>query len=495
MKIHNVRLGLAMNSSSTHSLIFLDDLVNDKGVGSREFGWDFFTASSKEAKKDYVALTVYTNLCRVYPSDVAFAVTKEIFGYDLEQDRYGVSGYVDHQSEIALPRTWDEKNLNQEFIEDFEAYILQDNLVILGGNDNTEQVHPLAIAGTDASLGMPLEGNRGLVARKDEKGFWTIFNRTNGAKIRFTFEKNATVPTKASAPELVDVKITDFCPYNCEYCYMDSTQRGRHAPMQEITGIIAQLKKMQVFEVALGGGEPTLHPKFIEILQKLHYEHIIANFTTKNLSWLKDPRQWTTIQQYAGGFAYSIEKASDIDELQSLLVLNGLTQSVQPYAYREKAFQASVQHVVGTAYKYDFETILESAYSHRNNLRLTLLGFKTDGRGHTVKPQLSADEALVIIKNFAKKNHPYFRIGIDTALAKEWDSKLQEAGVSSTLYHTDEGKFSMYVDAVEGNCRPASYGDSSPLIYASKYNIWQQDKPMIKVDRSGPTLQEAFKTF
>lgn len=495
MKIHNIRLGLAMNSSSTHSLIFLDELVSDRDVGDREFGWNFFTAASEEAKKDYVALTVYSNLARIYPNDIAFAIVKELFGYDLEKDEYGVAGYVDHQSEIALPRSWDEKTLNKEFIEDFQKYILQDNLVILGGNDNEDIEHPLFAKGIDASLNMPLEGNRGLVARKDESGYWTLFNRNTGAKIRFSFEKDAKTPEKASSPELVDLCITSFCPFACDYCYMDSTLRGKHAPMQEIEKVIAQLSGMKVFEASLGGGEPTLHPEFMDILRKFHTANIVVNFTTKSLAWLKDPKQWTLIRKYAGGFAYSVEKAAEIEECVALLTTNGLIQNVEPYYYRETPFQASVQHVVGVAYKSDFEFILEKAYQNRHNIRLTLLGFKEDGRGHTVKPQISGDEALEIVKKFAKE-HSYFKIGIDTALAKQWDSKLQEAGVHKTLYHTQEGKFSMYVDAVEGKCAPASYGDmSKATTYAAKYNIWQRDKPLIKVDRHGPTLQEAFKIF
>jgi hypothetical protein len=213
------------------------------------------------------------------------------------------------------------------------------------------------------------------------------------------------------------------------------------------------------------------------------------------LAWLKDPKQWTLIRKYAGGFAYSVEKASEIEECVALLTTNGLIQNVQPYYYRETQFQSSVQHVVGVSSKSTFEFILEKAYQNRHNLRLTLLGFKEDGRGHAVKPQISGDEALEIVQKFAKE-HSYFKIGIDTALAQQWEFKLQEAGVDKTLYHTKEGKFSMYVDAVEGKCAPASYGDSSKeTTYEAKYNIWQQDKPMIKVDRHGPTLQEAFKTF
>ena len=53
----------------------------------------------------------------------------------------------------------------------------------------------------------------------------------------------------------------------------------------------------------------------------------------------------------------------------------------------------------------------------------------------------------------------------------------------------------MYVDAVEGFCAPASYGDGEQVPYAAKYTIWKRDSDRISVDRKGATLQEAFKSF
>ena len=47
--IHNLRLGLATNSSSSHSLIFLAKKypVKDHDINDGEFGWNFFTAASR----------------------------------------------------------------------------------------------------------------------------------------------------------------------------------------------------------------------------------------------------------------------------------------------------------------------------------------------------------------------------------------------------------------------------------------------------------------
>ena len=54
MRIHNVRLGFATNSSSTHSLIFLPKAQDNYNEGG--FGWDNFTLASKEANLDFVAV-------------------------------------------------------------------------------------------------------------------------------------------------------------------------------------------------------------------------------------------------------------------------------------------------------------------------------------------------------------------------------------------------------------------------------------------------------
>ena len=53
MKIHNLRLGFACNSSSSHSLIFLPGCTDN--AEGQDFGWQCFTLASSEAKMGYLA--------------------------------------------------------------------------------------------------------------------------------------------------------------------------------------------------------------------------------------------------------------------------------------------------------------------------------------------------------------------------------------------------------------------------------------------------------
>ena len=50
MKIHNIRMGYATNSSSSHSIIVMAHPPADEAPEDDEFGWSNFTLSSREAR-------------------------------------------------------------------------------------------------------------------------------------------------------------------------------------------------------------------------------------------------------------------------------------------------------------------------------------------------------------------------------------------------------------------------------------------------------------
>ena len=779
MKIHNVRLGLANNSSSSHSLIFLKGAKDlDDDVDHNEFGWSNFTAGSEEAKRSYLALTLDRSLRSITSPEMAEAIVNAWAGRDADPD-----GHVDHQSVYAMPLTWDEKGIDKQFFDEFKAFLLQENLAILGGNDNDNTKHPLD-NGKSFTLDLLRDGSpNGMVARKDQtSNYWMIFNRNNGTKIRFSFDQKAKAPTKADFPELVDLKITDYCPFDCSYCldgstpvlksnldwapisslkegdelfafdetvekgtkdrrirkalvknvwktlkhatkittdrgeiicssdhqwlmshthrwlktkdlklgheisfstspwgdfvendafmkgylsglscgdgtsrwlpksdwvkgqpgqvywsvrlkdrepldraakyllnfgfsiqgvkdyypeyngeklhyyrleerstknvkklqsivtlnaqsadkdyqrgwlsgffdsegshsfngrtvrfsqkktnlflhtvekflhslgfkctkvldqevrllggrwaavslfgqirpaisrkwdalfvggmksskakvlkletlpeqelvdietstgtfianglashncYQNSTSKGQHADARAISSLVRVLEEAKVPEVAIGGGEPTLHPKFIEILENFRSSHIVPNFTTKNLAWLRDFEVWPKIMKNCGSFAYSATDSDEVEKFSELLTRNKIAPE-----------RVCVQYVMGSTEMYEFESILETAGKHR--IPVTLLGYKTTGRGHEYQPK-DHSNWITVLKKLAKN---YFPVRIDTALALEFEDELKKNKIPSWMYHTKEGKFSLYIDAVKGKIGPSSYCES-----------------------------------
>ena len=461
MQIHNVRLGFACNSSSTHSLILLPSkkrkVQDELGEGS-EFGWEFFTAASRKAKTQYLGVLLRDTLLNSLGAErSSHLLAEQLLDIKLPKD-----AYIDHQSIISLPLDWNNKDIHEGFLQELLTFLQQDNLVILGGNDNRETKHPLWRE--DRAVNLPLKrDSRDLwVARKDND-YWTLFDRKNGAKIRFSFQELAASPTKATYPELVDLKITGFCPYGCPYCYQASTADQMHADYSYVTSLIYNLADMQVFEVALGGGEPTLHPKFWSIVQTLSYKGIVPNFTTRNLSWIHDAESRAIFLDVCGSCAYSVNSQEDVIKLSNLIG----TYGIPPEKFAIQAIDG-ITNLYGLFQR-----------CHERRLRVTLLGLKRSGFGehYTSKHEFSLSKGMwVQCLQEAQKEYRCPSFGIDTLIAQEYLPKLKELEIPEYLYQILEGRFSMYIDAVTKKAAPSSYCDPSQFQmltdnYQAKFGI------------------------
>ncbi len=234
LTVHNVRHGFATNSSSTHSIVYMRGQKLRDVAAQGGFGWGNFTLTDRADKRRYLAAQVYQSLCHTVGSDVALTVAEAWTGAALTPDKdMGIEEYVDHQSVISFPSNFEGKGICREYVEDFARFLDRDDVAVLGGNDNSDG-HPDLERGDVESAGVRdgiTDVYGAFVARKDPTGFWTLFNRSNGNKLRVSFGNGGFMeaPTKATAPELVDVSITNWCNTGCDYCYRNSTTKGRHA--------------------------------------------------------------------------------------------------------------------------------------------------------------------------------------------------------------------------------------------------------------------------
>jgi MoaA/NifB/PqqE/SkfB family radical SAM enzyme len=463
MKIHNVRMGLATNSSSTHSLILMTP-TDYKATATDEygdFGWSYFTAADKTSKENYLGYILHDNLRRTVGDETAWAVVagmfshREDFASQLEKGGYG----VDHQSVFTLPKDWEGKGIDIAFFKALREYIVQNPIAILGGNDNGEgpEGHPLHHKGKAVDLGIA-DGYGTMVARNDGD-HWVIFHRDNGSKIRLSFDGKTQTVTKAKTPELVDIKITDFCPFGCEYCYQASTTEGQHGNYGDIRNLIYALKDMKVFEVAIGGGEPTLHPDFIRILEDFRAYHIVPNFTTRNLAWLNDEEKAKKIMDACGAFAYSVNTREDVAKLAAVLdKYKGAVEGTQ-VSYGSFENKVSVQYVLECGG--DLAGVLDEAAKH--HFRVTLLGFKTTGFGKDFPT--APEDWMKVVKTMKKEHGWKLNLGVDTAIVQKYGDRIKkELGVKDEMMTAEEGKFSMYIDAVAKTMAPSSYCEADEYV-------------------------------
>ena len=463
MQISNIRLGHATNSSSTHSLIMGIDAPAISPNDEDQFGWDWFHLVSPEEKLQYLATQLYQRLSSWRTGigeRTARYVVNSVFDIFLP-DNAG----IDHQSHWFFPlkrARWGVDEIDYEFLEEVRNFILREDVTILGGNDNEdiEEDGPKSIVeGLKSSDASFIESKQFPITReidhyavysRKDGDWWVLYNTKTGAKIRFSFKDNPKAYTKASYPELVDLKITDFCEKRCDFCYQDSTWNGQHASLDNINNVFSTLSSLDVFEVALGGGEPTAHPCFAEILKEAKERYgITPNFSTATLDWLFDTNKVEAVRKYCGGFAISLAAYSPSFEDISKIDAEGLADKA--------SFQCILGIYPGTG---DGSSILNSIDCFQNHInKITLLGKKTTGRG---KNKIWATYNLASM--IEKLDSQGLQIGVDTAIVKQHEDVLRDMEINNIFWSGAEGAFSMYIDAVKSVIAPSSYVETENMI-------------------------------
>jgi hypothetical protein len=448
MIFKNIKLGHSCNSSSTHSIVFIQDTLKDKDIDGK-FGWNQFIAASSKSKLRYLGAALFDCLTRDLPENISRVIIKNWLGIKVGDD------YVDHQSVPVIPLMYDKNFPDEEFINEFAAFLKRQDVAILGDNDNDDEIQYPDLKRFD----YPVE-RYNVVCRKDHKyNFWTLYNRTYGNTIRLSFDENNKI-TKSSLPELVDIKITDYCDKGCKYCYQNSTTNGLHAG--DIHELIYLLAEHKVFEVALGGGEPTYYPGFHNILKSFKDHGITPNFTTRNLDWLYKPER-NDIVDNCGAFAYTPSGYMDIDKFAGILTANNIDFK-----------KATIQLVLGTLTEYELENSLRRC--NKCHLRVILLGFKKFGRGKNFTP-IDYPWWLKVIQKLRSKNEMP-EIGIDTHIAAQYKKAILNEGIPDYLFSTQEGKFSMYIDAVNKKIAASSYSEN---MIDWDYSDYKQQKKFAEI--------------
>lgn len=336
--------------------------------------------------------------------------------------------------------------------------LLDERGVIFGGNDNTRNNTSNIIMQDSRRVAVRL-GERGrnvqITARDD---YVLMYDPTSGNKVRFA---TAHVE-KAKAPELVDVKITDQCSYGCAFCYQGSTPEGKHADLDTVKAVIDALAEVGTLEIAIGGGEPTEHPHFADILRYANQRGVTPNFTTFTDAWLGTDVEEAVreVSRSRGlGIGVSVAGPKDLnkmDRIRTALYAHGYCQA-----------QVMAQTVVGVASAATTTGLMDMAL--REGHSVLLLGYKTTGRGNVyARKSVSDADVEEMIRHFLttqpeewSKDTMMRSVSVDTAFLDQYGNVLDALGIEKELRTSPEGAFSMYVDAVTMQIGPSSWHPES----------------------------------
>lgn len=92
-----------------------------------------------------------------------------------------------------------------------------------------------------------------------------------------------------SHPTLISfqIEITNRCNERCVHCYIPHENKNTDIESELFYNVLAQCKDMGVMDITLSGGEPMLHPHFLEFLHKAK-ENDFSVTVLSNLTLLND---------------------------------------------------------------------------------------------------------------------------------------------------------------------------------------------------------------
>ncbi|MBA3542674.1 MAG: radical SAM protein [Deltaproteobacteria bacterium] len=153
----------------------------------------------------------------------------------------------------------------------------------------------------------------------DLDGEVLLFDRATGTNLLVTTA--ATAGLRRRAPRTLQVALTNACDKSCAFCYRPREARSRWT----FDGVLALARTCDawgVLELAFGGGEPTLFPRFAELLRAIWTTTgLCPSFTThgKHLTaaWLRG------IRGHYGQIQLSVYEDEDTGATIDLLVGEG----------------------------------------------------------------------------------------------------------------------------------------------------------------------------
>ena len=105
-----------------------------------------------------------------------------------------------------------------------------------------------------------------------------FFDRNTGLNVLLD-ELNPQDKVWSMSPRQVSVALTNLCDLHCLHCYAPKHKALLNT--EDVLGWLKELDTAGCFGVGFGGGEPTLHPDFVEICKRTGGETQLAvTFTT-----------------------------------------------------------------------------------------------------------------------------------------------------------------------------------------------------------------------
>ena len=275
-------------------------------------------------------------------------------------------------------------------------------------------------------------------------------------------------PQMAPWPELADISISNYCTNGCSYCYRESGEEGKFMSLEDYRFALKELtseKYGSIFQVALGGGEPLLHPDFTEIIRITREEFgIIPNYTTSGKFF--NPENMDATRNYCGAVAISWDPYRDLNTEE--------LSEIGPYL-KDNDILANIHYVISETTINDAVDLLNGKYDEyiKDFNSVIFLTYKPTGRAEndgSIKSAGPLKSFLVLVDDPVTD----IKIGFDACFVPVL---MKATGVNVDLIDSCEcGFFSVYIDE-NLDVTPCSFCNDSSYHYNLKQfgfeEIWE----------------------
>ncbi|CEK33958.1 molybdopterin cofactor synthesis protein A,molybdenum cofactor biosynthesis protein A,Uncharacterized conserved protein related to pyruvate formate-lyase activating enzyme,probable molybdenum cofactor biosynthesis protein A,Radical SAM superfamily [[Clostridium] sordellii] len=147
---------------------------------------------------------------------------------------------------------------------------------------------------------------------KRENPFVPIYRKINGGtnQEKYDMIKNGDV----QLPYYLDVELTNFCNFNCCFCPTGTKAMQRirgHMPDNVVDAIAENVKKYNIPAVRfIRWGEPTLHPNYLSILEKVKNAGALIHINT-NGSLLDEAQIQKLLDMHLDSIKFSFQGADE----------------------------------------------------------------------------------------------------------------------------------------------------------------------------------------
>lgn len=253
----------------------------------------------------------------------------------------------------------------------------------------------------------------------------------DGTKVREWPDSSAPVP---EFPESVDLKITNTCDLGCAWCHENAIKKEDHASLDRMLSAVSGLPAG--VEIAIGGGNPLDHPSLEILLSGFMKLGLISNMTVHGEHALyNESIRFLQATSRLHGVGISGTSAYRMMKVNDMLPANSVCHAI-----------------VGVDDPLDIINMRDCA--------ILILGYKTYGRGGTYRKGE--------IRNLGKWRYFIRAILQESKSVLSFDNlALSQLGIRDLVddstwakhYMGDDGRFTMYFDAVKNQYAVSSTSD------------------------------------